>query len=300
MSVYQQVDPCEPRHCVEWLYWKSLLAALSELVTEFASKVRDLPLLDGMYPGDPRFPLELRYPRAIDSHCHLSSLTKGDITQFMAESFVEAREAFGEETPLVVGVVNNRVFPKEWRTTHAGRHIMEATDEPGTAKTALRIVETMGVHPAVKPEVISWDGVTSLSQSDSIIAIGECGLDFFKSSPGQRMKMRKQIRMAKIQKKPLVFHLRPGRSGMSTVLGEALAILDGEKVGSEYPMHLHSFVGSQADMCRWTRKYPHSIFGVSVASIQSEHAASFAKLGDLRKIVLESDAPHSGWLPREG
>ena len=89
-----------------------------------------------------------------------------------------------------------------------------------------------------------------------------------------------------------MLHLRPGRAGMSPLIEEALRILRQERLGSEHPIHFHTFTGAHSDYKAWIRQQPKTIFGVSMRTILTPTCKSFAKLADLRKVVLESDAPH--------
>ena len=295
MSVYQKMDPCKPRHPVEVLYWVSLMHAFSTMKLEDLELIHQHPLLDNGYaPDNLNVPLAIKFPRAVDSHCHLSACVEArkDVSNYLERSFEDLRDHHEHDTPLLVGVVNNRVFPRELNHGSAGSYQMIMEEEPDRPVNTVKIVDSVGIHPGVDVGERVWGEMEGLAHLETVRAVGECGLDYSQRyHPKQRHNFRRQVRLARRLKKPIILHLRPGRAGMSFVVEEALRILRQEEVRRNHPIHLHSFVGSHCDYKQWIRCFPNTIFGVSRKSVQLA-SPSFARLADLRKVVLETDTPH--------
>jgi TatD DNase family protein len=98
-------------------------------------------------------------------------------------------------------------------------------------------------------EVLEYDFYRDLAKSKKVVAVGECGLDFYRlEGEGTRDKQEKafrlQIELAKESRRPLMLHLRSG-SGMSAY-DEAFKILKPElnNLNSAHPGDLHFFAGS--------------------------------------------------------
>ena len=289
------VSPCQPSNEVEMLYWSSLTRALAYLGEDIALSARRLPFLeDGPDPNNHQMAPELRYPRAIDSHCHLSSCLQGqtDIPSLLERGFREGVARLGHDAPLVVGVINNRVFPSEWNMDVTTRGWHDVPIEEGHRNVEVEVKDTLGVHPSVRPERVKWEVIEDMAHGP--LCIGECGLDYTKSNREQRRVFRRLVRRAKTLKRALILHLRPGQQAMLEVMDEALRILRQEGIRADQPIHFHSFTGDHSDYRHWVKQHPNTIFGISQATIRSTRCESFARLADLRKIVLESDAPHLG------
>lgn len=71
------------------------------------------------------------------------------------------------------------------------------------------------------------------------------------------------------------------------VPGQAMGVMVGKEVAQVHKVHLFSCVGTYR---RWVAKYPNTLFGVSRATFRA--GGNFLCLADLKKLVLESDAPY--------
>lgn len=142
----------------------------------------------------------------IDSHCHLDRIDlepyQNDFALFMADA-------------------GNRQIE---------RMLCIAIDlESYPAMLALvagypQISVTVGVHPnvqdCIEPDV---DQLISLGQPENVIAIGETGLDYFRSTGDldwQHRRFRNHIRAAKALKKPLIIHTREAGNDTLRILKE--------------------------------------------------------------------------------
>jgi len=86
---------------------------------------------------------------------------------------------------------------------------------------------TVGVHPNVNSgRDLSVDELVALGQEKKVIAIGETGLDYFRSEGDlswQCQRFRNHIAAAKILKKPLIIHTRESKQDTLRILEEESA-----------------------------------------------------------------------------
>jgi TatD DNase family protein len=111
--------------------------------------------------------------------------------------------------------------------------------ESGTADKG-NIAETQ-----TKPgEDFDFETYKSLADNPKVIAIGECGLDYFHSKPEDISRQKEifdqHIELANAVKKPLMLHVRNPKSGGSAYK-DALEMI---KARSKVPFDFHFFAGS--------------------------------------------------------
>ncbi|HET9250248.1 MAG TPA: TatD family hydrolase, partial [Actinomycetota bacterium] len=154
---------------------------------------------------------------AVDTHCHLF-LLDGE----PAEA-VDAARAAGVDTLVCVGI-----DPGSSR-----RSVELAASLPGVFATA-------GMHPhdanAFDPAAASE--IEELLADPRVVAVGECGLDFFRMrSPrlDQERALRAQVSLAEANDLPLVIHVREAWPEILRVLDE----------GSADRVVLHCFSGDE-------------------------------------------------------
>jgi TatD DNase family protein len=147
-----------------------------------------------------------------------------------------------------------------------------------------------GIHPH---DARDWNATTEalleeLASSGRIVAVGECGLDFYRDlspRPLQEEAFRAQIALAKRHELPMIFHVRDAYArARALLLEEGLP----ERRGV-----FHAFAGD-AEFARWAHEegfllgvggpltYPKSKLPVAIEGLP------------LQSLLLETDAP---WLP---
>jgi TatD DNase family protein len=200
---------------------------------------------------------------AVDTHCHLF-LLDGD----PAEAVEEARNA-GVDTLVCVGI-----DPGSSR-----RSVELATSFSGVAATA-------GMHPhdasafdaAVEAEI------EQLLANPLVVAVGECGLDFFRMRsprPDQERALRAQVRLAKAFDLPLVIHVRDAWPEILRVLDE----------GSAERVVLHCFSGDAEIAARCAERGWFLSFAGNITYPKNEHLREAAAAVSLDRILVETDSP---------
>lgn len=177
-------------------------------------------------------------------------------------------------------------------------------DDKSIAK-ALEITEkydfmylTVGWHPveAIDFTEEKYNMIKNIVQTNpKVVAIGEIGLDYYwdKSPKGiQKEVFRKQIRLAKELKKPIVIHCRDA-------MADTLQILKEEKA-SEIGGIMHSFSGSTESMEIALKENFHISLGGPVTFKNAKVPKEIAKNCPLDKLLIETDCPYLTPTPYRG
>jgi TatD DNase family protein len=200
---------------------------------------------------------------AVDSHCHLF-LMEGD----PAEHVRKARGA-GVEVLVCVGI-----DPESSR-----RSLELARALPGVYATAgMHPHDASAYHPKARAEI------GDLLSDPLVLAVGECGLDFFRMrSPreDQERAFVEQIAMARAHDLPLVVHVREAWP-------EILRLLD---EGSADRVVLHCFSGDEDTARAGVERGWFVSFATNVTYPNNDHLRRAAAAIPLDRILVETDSP---------
>ncbi|MEL0629498.1 TatD family hydrolase [Psychromonas aquatilis] len=213
----------------------------------------------------------------VDSHCHLDRLD------------------YKEKHNDIADVINKA---KDKGITHLLSVCVTLDDYPAMAemiKPFPQVSSTCGVHPLYKEAVMDEDLLLEYASAEKVVAIGETGLDFFYSPETKEWQIdafRRQIRVAKKLKKPLIIHTRGARQDTLDILREEGA----EEVGGV----LHCFTES-IEMAEEAMKMG---FYVSVSGIvtfkNAKELQSVIKAIPLDRLLVETDSPYLAPVPHRG
>ena len=160
---------------------------------------------------------------------------------------------------------------------------------------------SIGIHPHEASNYVNnaadRERLQALVTSAKVLAIGECGLDYFyMHSPkaDQQAILRFQIELAIKSDLPLIFHVREAFDDFWTIFESYQS--------SQSPIHgvLHSFTDSQANL---ERAIGHGLFiGVNgIATFTKELAqAEIYRTIPAEFLLLETDAPFLTPVPFRG
>ncbi len=149
-------------------------------------------------------------------------------------------------------------------------------------------------------EQFDFDFYKKLAQSDKVVGIGECGLDYFRSSVGQKEiqvnNFVRQIELANSVQKPLMLHIRQGVEGESIkAYTDASDILKRE---SKVLGNVHFFAGSVAEAKTFLDLgFYLSFTGVITFAKNYEELVKFVPLD---RILIETDCPYVTPTPFRG
>lgn len=144
--------------------------------------------------------------RLVDSHCHINFDPLGEET----EAVLRRAQEQGVGHMLCVSV-NLEDYPQV-------RELARAHDN---------VFASVGVHPNEREgRDPTSEELVDLAQDPSVVAIGETGLDYFRSEEAmdwQHDRFRNHIRAAIAAKKPLIIHTRDAASDTMKLLREESA-----------------------------------------------------------------------------
>tara|TARA_B100001250_G_scaffold282159_1_gene244388 strand:- start:328 stop:1107 length:780 start_codon:yes stop_codon:yes gene_type:complete len=164
------------------------------------------------------------------------------------------------------------------------------------AKKYQMVSASVGVHPNTELEsALTIDEITRIADDEEVVAIGETGLDYFRSEGDlswQRERFRTHIRAAKALKKPLIIHSREAKEDVIQILKEEGA----EAVGGV----MHCFV----DDIETAKKAIDMDFLISFSGIvtfkNAKPLQEVAKQVPLEHMLVETDAPYLAPTPFRG
>jgi TatD DNase family protein len=215
--------------------------------------------------------------RLIDSHCHLNYQ---GLAERRDEVLANARAAG------VTGFLNISTRQREWDDVIA---VADANPD---------VWATVGVHPheADAHPDLGASALTDAASHPRVIAIGECGLDYFydkSDRAAQRERFAAHIEAARTAGLPLVVHTRDAEEDTAEILGAAVE--QGGVAGV-----LHCFTGSQ-ELARTALDLG---FFISLSGIvtfkNARDLQETAKTVPDDRLLVETDSPFLAPVPHRG
>lgn len=169
------------------------------------------------------------------------------------------------------------------------------------SKDGAKIFASVGLHPADNvEEIFDEKKYAALLKESKVVAVGECGLDYFhlkeKTDEGkkkQREIFEKQINLAIKHDKPLMIHSRDAYADTYEILSSYKKQY-GEKVRGD----IHFFAGTIEDARRFLDiDFTLSFTGVITFAKSYDDVIRFAPL---EMIMSETDAPYVSPAPYRG
>jgi TatD DNase family protein len=222
----------------------------------------------------------LTIPPLVDSHCHLNFLDLTDFDNDMDHVILQAK-ANGVEHMLCVCV--------------------EPSDLPALHQLAARysnISTSVGVHPNTElNNELDEEQLTSLAAHPSCIAIGETGLDYYRTETTearqlQQERFRQHIRASLATSKPLIIHTRQA--------AEDTLLLMEEENAKDIGGVMHCF----SEDWEVARRALDLNFYISFSGIVTFKNATLlqevAKKVPLDRMLIETDSPYLAPTPFRG
>lgn len=143
-----------------------------------------------------------------------------------------------------------------------------------------------------KGETFNADVYKNLAQSKKVVAIGECGLDYFRLPPESKERQKKafiqQIHLANELGKPLMLHIRDAYDDAYEIIKSEAKVLG----------NVHFFVGSW-DVAKKFLDLGFTLSFTGVITFAREYD-SVVKNSPLSQILSETDAPYVAPIPYRG
>lgn len=157
------------------------------------------------------------------------------------------------------------------------------------------VFASVGLHPNDDSEEADLKDLIALGSHERVVAVGETGLDYFRSSGElgwQRDRFRCHIAAAKALHKPLIIHMRHAKEDTLAILHEENA----QSVGGV--MHCFTEDWSVAQQALEIGFYI-SFSGI-VTFKNALNIQEVAKKMPLERMLIETDAPYLAPVPMRG
>ena len=212
----------------------------------------------------------------VDSHCHL------DFPELNADlPGVLSRMRDNGVTHALTISTTLATFPAVRRVADAGGNVWCSA----------------GVHPDERGDAheVTVDELLAMANDDKVIAIGETGLDYFRTegdTEWQRERFRTHIRAARRAAKPLVIHTRAAAEDTLRLMREEGA----EEAGGVMHCFTENWEVAEAAMAMGF----HISFSGIVTFKNAAPLREVAKLVPLERMLVETDSPYLAPVPHRG
>jgi len=232
----------------------------------------------------PGLPEPLPHP-VVDNHCHLD-LARG----------YEPALAVAEALSLAASVGVDRIV-------QIGCDLPGAAWAVETAEAHEPIVAGVALHPNEAPRLAAegWlhEALAEIERlarsSDQVRAVGETGLDYFRTGPegraAQHESFRAHIELAKTLDKTLVIHDRDAHEDVVRLIDE---------VGAPERWVMHCFSGDAAFARECLDRGAYLSFAGTVTFKNAEPLREALKVAPLDRVLVETDAPFLTPMPHRG
>jgi TatD DNase family protein len=211
---------------------------------------------------------------ALDSHCHLD-LMDADVADVMV-----AAKSVGIERVVQIGI---DVPSSRWSAELAA-----SRDDVWAA---------VAIHPneAHAADEAAWQAIADLAVQPRVVALGETGLDYFRTDadgwPAQEASFRRHIAIAKSTGKAVMIHDREAHQDVLRVLASE---------GAPEHVIFHCFSGD-ADFARQCAEHGYVMsFAGNVTFKNAQNLRDAAAVAPLEQILVETDAPFLTPMPHRG
>jgi TatD DNase family protein len=206
----------------------------------------------------------------VDSHTHLLRLE------------VSPEEAVKSAAEVGIGAVVN-----------VGTDVEDSMRGAELAAVLPNVYSTAGIHPhnAGTYTAADLEALAELSESPGIVALGEVGLDYYRSEWSgevQTALFEDVISLANDTRLPLVIHSRNAFADTMACLGSA-----------RVPIVLHCFEGGDREV-REARERGYYVGLAGNVTYKDSETARVLRLLDEERILVETDAPYLSPQPVRG
>ncbi|WP_303903137.1 TatD family hydrolase [Thiohalomonas denitrificans] len=217
------------------------------------------------------------HSKLVDSHCHLDRL---DLQPFggSLDGVIEAAAENGVVSLLCVGISRDSL-----------------PDVLEIARRYPNVSASVGVHPNEEEDALDEDELLRLSDVPDVVAIGETGLDYFRSEGDlewQRARFRTHIRAARRAGKPLIVHSREAREDTIRIMQEERA----DEAGGI----MHCFVEDWETARRAIELGFYISFSGIITFNSARELREVAKQVPDDRLLVETDSPYLAPVPKRG
>lgn len=221
--------------------------------------------------------------KLFDSHCHLY------MPQFDADrDAVLKRMQDAEMGAVIIGV--------DYESSKKALELAQQHDF---------LWSSVGLHPndpvdngtGNPAEVFDISNMEELARDPKVVAIGECGLDYFRQEPSEAEKQRQRerfeahINLAAKVNKAVVVHCRDAHD-------DCFSVLQNSKIVSKVPVVIHFFTGTGELAQKYLDLGCYLSFPGPVTYTDSYDDS--IRVCPMDRMLIETDAPYAAPVPNRG
>ena len=222
--------------------------------------------------------------RYIDAHCHLQ-FAPYDPDRDELIAAMEARGVAG----IVVGVDR-----------------ASSEDALDLARKHEHIFASVGLHPNnVAREWFEVEAYEALARDPNVVAIGECGLDYFRPETltaevvhEQKQVLKDHFTVAARVGKPLIIHARPSQKTQDAYQELITMLAEAKREHAALSGDIHFFVGDKTEAAELVA-LGFSLSFTAVITFARDYDETIRAV-PLASILAETDAPYVAPLSRRG
>ncbi len=232
----------------------------------------------------PDVPEALPHP-VVDNHCHLD-IARGDETALPVDEALRLAAAVGVDRIVQIGC-----------DLEGARWAVE------TAEAHAEVVAGVALHPNEAPRLAAEgrldEALAEIERlarsSEQVRAVGETGLDYFRTGPegrrAQHDSFRAHIELARSLDKTLVIHDRDAHEDVVRLLDE---------VGAPERWVMHCFSGDAAFARECLDRGGYLSFAGTVTFKNAVPLREALRIAPLDRVLVETDAPFLAPVPHRG
>ncbi|MBI2482447.1 MAG: TatD family hydrolase [Candidatus Vogelbacteria bacterium] len=178
-------------------------------------------------------------------------------------------------------------------TITVGTNLQTSREAVALAERYEHLWATVGIHPHEASETYDSVELLELTKHPKTVAIGECGLDYFKLADESLKHKQKELFLAQIEiarqvGKPLMLHIREAYE-------KVLAILEQNK---DIKAHAHFFAGDW-EVAKKFLALGHTLSVTGVITFTTDYDEVIKNI-PLDRLMIETDAPYVAPVPYRG
>ena len=232
-----------------------------------------------------------------DSHCH-----------YNLEPLYSGKEMFFDSN--LIEPIQNYSWQEHWQQAqeHGVKISMVIGADLESSKAAIEIASrdknlyaSVGINPAdftnqtLEQLLNDFKKISTLANNKEVIAIGECGLDYFRLTESQRSSQQetqnviftKQIQLANKTNKPLIIHARDDKKD---AYDQILILLKNHYL-SKKPFVLHCVSGPIGYIQEALKLGAYISFAGNVTYPNAQELREILKIVPNDRLLIETDAP---------